>query len=75
MFLPWPWLRGLERGEERLRLVIDWRDPAVKKTFKLMIPVTLGLGLINVNALIDTLLRIALHQREPARRPRSRRRS
>jgi putative peptidoglycan lipid II flippase len=53
VFLPWPWLRGLERGEERLRLVLDWRDPAVKKTFKLMIPVTLGLGLINVNALID----------------------
>jgi putative peptidoglycan lipid II flippase len=34
--------------------VIDWRDPAVAQTFKLMIPVTLGLGLINVNALIDT---------------------
>ena len=48
-----PWLRGLDRGEERLRVVIDWRDPAVKKTFKLMLPVTLGLGLININALID----------------------
>jgi putative peptidoglycan lipid II flippase len=34
--------------------VIDWRDPAVARTFKLMLPVTLGLGLINVNALIDT---------------------
>jgi putative peptidoglycan lipid II flippase len=53
VFLPMPWLRGLERGEERLRVVLDWRDPAVKKTFKLMLPVTLGLGLINVNALID----------------------
>jgi putative peptidoglycan lipid II flippase len=53
VFLPWPWLRGLEHGEERLRLVLDWRDPAVKKTFKLMLPVTLGLGLININALID----------------------
>jgi putative peptidoglycan lipid II flippase len=27
----------------------------IKRTFKLMIPVTLGLGLINVNALIDTI--------------------
>ena len=53
--LPLPWLRGLERGEERLRVVIDWRDPAVKRTFKLMLPVTLGLGLINVNAVIDTI--------------------
>ena len=37
-----------------MRLVIDWRDPAVARTLKLMLPVTLGLGLINVNALVDT---------------------
>jgi putative peptidoglycan lipid II flippase len=49
-----PWLRGLDRGEERLRVVIDWRDPEVKRVFRLMVPVTLGLGLINVNALVDT---------------------
>lgn len=54
VFLPYPWLRGLEHGEERLRLVLDWRDPMVKRAFTLMVPVTLGLGLINVNALIDT---------------------
>jgi len=55
VFLPMPWLRGLDRGEERLRIVLDWRDPLVKRTFKLMLPVTLGLGLINVNAVIDTV--------------------
>ena len=54
VFLPFPWLRGLEHGEERLRIVLDWRDPMVKRTFVLMVPVTLGLGLINVNAVIDT---------------------
>jgi putative peptidoglycan lipid II flippase len=54
VFLPYPWLRALEHGEERLRIVFDWRDPAVLRVFKLMIPVTLGLGLINVNAVIDT---------------------
>jgi putative peptidoglycan lipid II flippase len=54
VFLPMPWLRTLDRGEEKLRIVFDWRDPAVRRVFKLMIPVTLGLGLINVNALIDT---------------------
>ncbi len=53
VLLPMPWLRGLDRGEERLRVVLDWRDPMVRRTFKLMLPVTLGLGLINVNALID----------------------
>ena len=51
VLLPIPWLRG---RDDRLRLVIDWRDPAVARTFKLMLPVTLGLGLINVNALVDT---------------------
>jgi putative peptidoglycan lipid II flippase len=50
VLLPMPWLRG---RDDRLRLVIDWRDPAVAQTFKLMLPVTLGLGLINVNAVID----------------------
>ena len=54
--LPVPWLRGLEHGEERLRVVLDWRDPMVKRTFALMIPVTLGLGLINVNAVIDQVV-------------------
>ena len=48
--LPIPWLRGLGG---RLQFVLDWRDPAVKRVFVLMVPVTLGLGLINVNALID----------------------
>jgi integral membrane protein MviN len=52
VLLPMPWLRG---RDDRLHFVIDWRDPAVARTFKLMIPVTLGLGLINVNAVIDTL--------------------
>jgi putative peptidoglycan lipid II flippase len=33
---------------------LDWRDPAVLQVLKLMIPVTLGLGLININAVIDT---------------------
>ena len=50
VLLPIPWLRGLDG---KLRVVIDWRDPAVKRVFVLMIPVTLGLGLINVNAVID----------------------
>ena len=52
LFLPLPWLSG---RDGRLRLAIDWRDPAVKRVFVLMLPVALGLGLINVNALIGTL--------------------
>ena len=52
LFLPVPWLRGLDG---RLQLVLDWRDPAVRRFFVLMLPVTLTLGLINVNAVIDTV--------------------
>jgi putative peptidoglycan lipid II flippase len=50
--LPLPWLRGLDG---RLHMVIDIHDPAVKRTFVLMVPITIGLGLININALIDQL--------------------
>ncbi len=50
--LPLPWLRG---RDDRLRLLIDWRDPAVRQVFKLMGPVMLGLGLINFNAVLGTL--------------------
>ena len=51
--LPVPWLRGLDG---RLQLVLDWRDPAVHRIFALMLPVTITLGLINVSAVIDTLI-------------------
>jgi putative peptidoglycan lipid II flippase len=50
--LPLPWLRG---RDDRLRLLIDVRDPAVKQVFVLMVPVMLGIGLINFNTLIGTL--------------------
>ena len=58
--LPLPWLRGLDG---RLHMVIDIRDPAVKRTFVLMVPITIGLGLININALIDQLF--ATHYLNP----------
>ena len=52
LLLPIPWLRRLDG---RLTLVLDWRDPAVKRVLVLMLPVTLTIGLINVNVLVDTL--------------------
>ncbi len=61
--LPLPWLRG---REGRLELVIDVRDPAVRRTFALMVPVTIGLGLININALIDQLFAARLLDRDQA---------
>ena len=52
LLMPVPWLRGLDG---RLRVALDWRDPAVHRFFVLMLPVTLTLGLINVSTLIGTL--------------------
>jgi putative peptidoglycan lipid II flippase len=52
VLLPMPWLRGLDG---RLHMLIDWRDPAVARVLKLMLPVTLGLGLINFNAVVDSI--------------------
>jgi putative peptidoglycan lipid II flippase len=52
LFLPVPWLRGLDG---RLQRVLDWRDPAVRRFFVLMLPVTLTLGLINVNIFVNVL--------------------
>jgi putative peptidoglycan lipid II flippase len=52
VLLPIPWLRG---RDDRLHLVLDWRDPAVKQVLVLMVPVTLSLGLINFNAVVDSI--------------------
>jgi putative peptidoglycan lipid II flippase len=52
VLLPIPWLRGLDG---RLQVVLDWRDPAVRRVFVLMVPVTIGLGLINFNLVVDSL--------------------
>jgi putative peptidoglycan lipid II flippase len=44
VLLPLPWLRGLDG---RLQVVLDWRDPAVRRVFVLMVPVTIGSRLID----------------------------
>jgi putative peptidoglycan lipid II flippase len=51
--LPLPWLRN--RGG-RLQLSWDIGDPAVRRIFVLMLPVALGLGLININQTIGTFM-------------------
>jgi putative peptidoglycan lipid II flippase len=52
VLLPLPWLRGRDGS---LQMVVDWRDPAVRRVFTLMVPVTIGLGLINFNLVVDSL--------------------
>jgi len=52
LLLPVPWLRRLDG---RLTRAVDWRDPAVRRVLVLMLPVTLTIGLVNVNFVVDTL--------------------
>jgi putative peptidoglycan lipid II flippase len=51
VLLPVPWLMRLDGS---LRVALDWRDPAIRRVFTLMLPVALGLGLINFNLVVDT---------------------
>lgn len=40
----------------KTRISFDWRDPRIRQVMVLMLPVTIGLGLINFNMLINGLL-------------------
>jgi len=39
-----------------LRVSFNWRDPRIARVLKLMLPVTIGLGLINFNLLVNSVL-------------------
>ena len=61
--LPLPWLRG-RGGHFSFRL--DWRNPHVIRVLKLMLPVTLALGLINLSLLINSLFGTLVSDQAPA---------
>jgi putative peptidoglycan lipid II flippase len=61
--LPLPWLRGRGGG---LTLTLDWRDERVRRVLKLMLPVTIALGLINLSLLINSLFGTLVSDQAPA---------
>src|ERR671920_2585021 len=61
--LPLPWLRGRGGG---LRFTIDWRDERVLRVLKLMLPVTIALGLINLSLLINSIFGTLVSEEAPA---------
>src|SRR2546428_13620901 len=63
MLLPLPWLR---RTGFRLVRSFDWRDERVMRVMKLMLPVTLGLGLINFNLSVDSIFAALISDQAPA---------
>ena len=44
---------ALGRIDFRLRVHIDWHDPRIRRVFALMLPVMLGLGIVNLDQLIN----------------------
>jgi putative peptidoglycan lipid II flippase len=49
-----------------LKISTRWRDPRIRQILRLMLPVTLGLGLINFNVMINTTLGFRLSEEAPA---------
>ena len=61
--LPLPWLRGRGGG---FSFKLDWRNPRVRRVLKLMLPVTIGLGLINLSLLVNSLFGTLVSEEAPA---------
>ena len=45
---------ALGRIDFRLSVRIDWHDPRIRQVFMLMLPVTIGLGIVNLDQLINS---------------------
>ncbi len=45
---------ALARIDFRLRFGVDWHDPRIRQVFMLMLPVTIGLGIVNLDQLLNS---------------------
>ncbi len=55
----------LGRIDFRLKVHLNWRDPGVRRVFTLMLPVTIGLGVINVDLLINSVIGALISESAP----------
>lgn len=55
----------LKRLGFKLEISFDFRDPRVKRVLVLMLPVTIGLGLINFNLIINSVLGSLVSEQAP----------
>jgi len=56
----------LRRIDVRLGLSFDWRDPRLRRVLILMLPVTIGLGVINFDLVINSLIGSLISEEAPA---------
>ena len=59
-------LPGLRRIDFRLVKSFEWRDPLVRRVFVLMLPVTIGLGIINFDLLINSIIGGRISKQTPS---------
>ena len=55
----------LHRLHIPVRISLDWRDERIRRVLLLMLPVTIGLGLINFNLLINTFFGFRISDEAP----------
>jgi putative peptidoglycan lipid II flippase len=56
---------ALARIDFRLQFSIDWHDPRVRQVFVLMLPVTIGLGIVNLDQLINSVFGTLVSEEAP----------
>jgi putative peptidoglycan lipid II flippase len=58
-------LGALRRIDFRLQFSVDWHDPRVRQVFTLMLPVTIGLGIVNLDQLINSVFGTLVSKEAP----------
>jgi putative peptidoglycan lipid II flippase len=56
---------ALGRIDFRLQFSIDWHDPRIRQVFALMLPVTIGLGIVNLDQLINSVFGTLVSKQAP----------
>ena len=56
---------AMRRIDFRLQFSLDWRDPRVKQVFALMLPVTIGLGIVNLDQLLNSVFGTLVSRQAP----------
>jgi putative peptidoglycan lipid II flippase len=56
---------ALRRIDFRLQLSIDWRDRRVRQVFTLFLPVTIGLGIVNLDQLLNSVFGTLVSRQAP----------
>ncbi len=56
---------ALGRIDFRLQMSIDWHDPRIRQVFMLMLPVTIGLGIVNLDQLINSVFGTLVSEEAP----------